>query len=1426
MPDYNRPDAFRFSFAGMDTVHPPDAMPQGKYPLAINVRAYFKDRISPRLGQSAALVTLIPANVVHSLRRLNDTTPAGPAAGYGFVSGAGTGLYVGGTKVDDGYSGKRMSMVSYRPNASVQPWMYVADSNRGTKVLATGTLKPTGIPEPQVPAFALVGPLTKNFAVISGFEDPTAWGGFGTGSGVPGGGAVTNLRPTSAVQGGPVGGVNSFTSTGNAFDGNTLSASLGTDRVLDADAGTEETWLGFPAAVGVVTAITLNVMSGFTSVAGCVGDAEINYSLDNGVSWNPLSFGTGSYAKRTDSVSLAIGQDMTKVKVAAFVIASTGPPTAGAKALLSVYEIWASVTTSGGGAGLTTGNRVTVNPTANVYDYQLESGGGESSFVVPSVANIALNQILYNGGPPNGLPHLVEAIPVQPTNSTIGSILYDSPFTGYASIYPTTFPLTCAVGSVYRLDSGGPNDEYVSVISITTVSGVAPGTLLRVKTTKVHAAAETMTGQLSIKTNGPYELFLVGVNTLQDNYVIQVINSGIGGIISTPGAGAVDFTMQNRKPQASDAIHFQVNVDDKTRITNCVITFNLDPNRLDFASNAFTWTIAGAAFANGWNDLSVLVSALVRVGTNTELDLTTGVTAIQIAFTVTNTINVLYGTLDVLGDYGPSVTAQEVGVFYRYTGRDSTTGARSNPSPPMRASVFPVAPGQSVIVTFPFLNDGVSDKLDIYRFGGGLLDYTYVGTTGNTNINGVSWVDMLDDPTVANNPLLEFDNFEPFPSIDLPRSGTASVAGFTLNRLSGDTFNTRWAPGTIITVNGIPRTLYNRPQSTTSLTTLEDLGTSGFVTWSIAAPTLLTQRLPTLWGPTDNAGFFFAVGDPLRQGTLYFTKGNNPDSAPDTNQIEVTSPSEPLVNGVIVDGLGMVFSTERAWLIYPNFAQATASILGVIGNPFTVIESISERGLYAKEGICTNGGGIVYFIAKDGIRMSPGGAGSKSITDDDLYNLFPHEGQTQPTPSYTLAGTTISAPDFTKPDGLALRFAQGYLYFDYIGFDGQRHTLVYDTSSEGWIVDVYATVASIHADNEGEGGMAGVISPGQGIGVLMGCTDGTIRDLDNTSGLEVTNMTLATPAVGAGRETNHFGDLYVEARGVLATPWTLALWTDRYTVNSSFTLSPASLSSAAFGRTFYVIDLNAGQGVYARDLGMVFSTPVNAARAELYLWQPSLVPQPETIQERYTDWHDGGTVGAKFIQGAIIEADTVSVLKQVQAQSGDDLSLHAFAEAFRFSGRAKQAFSFAVPFVAHTVRLAPQDQIAWRLWDVEWVFVPYPELTKEWHTEGVAHGLKGFQHIGEINVAHVSSADMTLTLTPDVGAPQSVVIPNSAGLQAKTLVVVPAFKFKLVSYNFTSTQPFRLWVEDVEVKIKSWGDTGPYQIIKPFGGSSAMKAEV
>lgn len=901
-------------------------MPDNFFPFAVNARTCEDGVIGPRPPLADPYATnLGGGTAVLSLHRMQDSTPNGPATGYVYISTSPIGgIYVvNPSEVNPlpsltGFSGKRVSIVPYRPGSSVQPWAYIGDTLRMGKVNSLKVGYRMGIAEPQVGAVAIIGGV--QYQSLAGFNGIPPWVPFGTG------GAI---------------------SSGNV----------------------------------------------------------------------------------------------------------------GTTVLATLYDSGAS---------------------------------GEATLVLNIGTTIVPNSVWYANANP-ALPLFLEAFIAAPSNTNIGTIVYDSGTTGLATIVTTTLPATIQVGSVYSL--GGA--EFVKVLSV--VKGVSSATV-RVSTQFTHVAAEAMTGNPSLRASIPFGGTVVTVSQFS---LSNTIGAGAGGIQEQASINTATLStiLGSRQVQATDLLHFVVNViGAAANITNCVITFNLDPNVIDFTTNAFQWTIAGGTFSNTVvTDASIAVSALVRLGTNTALSLQTGVNAIKIVFTVTAPVTPSYIGLTLVGTYGPTGTGANSPVLYRYIYR-SAEGAKSNPSPAMRFGVQPVA--QSVQLQAAPSPDPQVKFIDWYRGGGsftqvnGVEEDHYVGTVPNTvpPAPPITFTDALDDITASINPLLEFDNYEPFPSIDLPASGVVNVNQYGVTLVSGTAFNLRWAPGTLINIGGTVYTLYNRPTSASALTIFQNGGTQLNVPYSITAPVLLAQPLPALWGPTDNAGFLFGAGDPLRPGALYFTKGNNADSAPQTNSLEATGPDEPLMNGAIIDGLCMVFSTERAWWAYPNFSNITATLVGTVGTPFYLVPAISKRGLFARFGICTDGGGTVYFISKDGIYKSRG-AEATCITDL-IYSLFPHESSAQspiPIPAFALStpGYAVNPPDYTNPGGMSLSFAEDRLYFDYRDLAGAYWSLVMDVRTGIWGVDSYPAQVTVHA-----------ASDGNAIGSAVGALDGSIRVFDGVNGTE------------------------------------------------------------------------------------------------------------------------------------------------------------------------------------------------------------------------------------------------------------------------------------------------------------------------------------
>jgi hypothetical protein len=612
------------------------------------------------------------------------------------------------------------------------------------------------------------------------------------------------------------------------------------------------------------------------------------------------------------------------------------------------------------------------------------------------------------------------------------------------------------------------------------------------------------------------------------------------------------------------------------------------------------------------------------------------------------------------------------------------------------------------------------DKIDFYRSSPGLENFTYVGTILNSAATS-GLADTLSDLAVAANPILEFDNYEPFPSIDLPHSGTVTVgANGVLTVTGGNPFNVRWLPGNLILL-GSPGsaqqtawTTYARPTSTTSVQVYQSIidpttgipsfnfpPTGANQTYEISEATLAAEPSPVIWGPTpENQGAFYFGLDPLNPGDLVWSKGNNFDSAPDTNRQIVTSPSEILMNGTITSELSTVFSTERFWLIYPNFSDAVAIVTGTEGAQWNLIQAQATRGLYMRYAIACLGSMIAYR-AKDCIAVSMGGGPEEDVTAS-IYNLFPHGGSI-PQP-VVIAGNTVFPPDDTKPNAQTLTLTPSYLFYNYQDTTGTARTLVYDIQAKGWSVDAYVPTANCHLWTVG--------SPSR---LLLGCTDGTVRLLGGGGGAEFSEAIICTRSENGGdaRALKRVGDVFFRAEILGAFPVSLQLWKTQLT--SQLTgFSPTILGTGGTGAiAYYTVDFTSGGGDDVDNIGAVFSWALGSNNI-LDLWQPSWTELPEIIQDRPSDWTECGIIGNKLIRGMIIEMDTFDVPKTIQVENSDNQALVLPNQSpVTANGQTLVPFTFDPPFTSHMLRIVSLDGVPWRMWgvDAQWICDAWPDYT-------------------------------------------------------------------------------------------------------------------
>lgn len=991
----------------------------------------------------------------HTIRRLNDSTPNGPIAGYALVIGAAGKMYVNNTQVASGLSSNPVSLIPFRPNASVQPWMYVGDSAPQGNVTITGS------------GFVCSGMLkirSDGLTYKMGIKEP-------------------QLAPIITTQ-----------TSGINLSGNLLNTTVPWTNYLgqnpsfnygESNGPPDPTPDGTPPfVIDVLNASTVTITS-------ITGTATINGGSKTPTSAGPTPGSTnpGGYVQVGGVVPGSVS-----VVVGAF---TDG---AGNVMPLGVAPLYVtSVIDVGGNIGVA----IKVPFGAVQFQLGINSTGNTFNANTPT-ASFALTATVTT----NALPSVT---------SILGNLTAyywgDSPTGGGVASYLWKNPSDPGGGGPARLISNadGSTTGNSFIFDATFTSGI-PGLPGLSDPTLPMEWTALSPDSVAVGEN---PLFAAPITTTYPNNTqFSNFNFCLIGNIYFPSAGLYTFVLTNH----DDVIW---GIGGGVKLISATQSGSGEGSGVSLSDAGQTITVVGGypllprqTYTSGSGGNYAKTTVVVSVPAS-------GIYPIELDFDYwyhSGRILLLEGSATAGGSATiipplPANVRQEV--QYRYVYRSSATGALSNPSPESSAETVPVTSNQ---VTSYFSTDPQVDVVDYYRVDSVTSNFTYVATGPNDNLGAggtnTPITDALTD-TELGTQLLEYDNFEPFPDIDLPQKGICTVSGGVITWVSGGAiggsqagFNTRWLGGTVILIGSptsLAYTLIARPTSTTSMT-IPGVPDGTNLAYQIPEPILAAQPLAYLAGPTDNIPFAGGVGSPQRPQTFFWSKGNNLDSAPDTNQMDITDPSEALVNLAITTGKILLGSIKRFWGVLPNFFNAQATATGTSGSTWSTRLTAINRGLFMPWCMCVSGGGGVFFRVDDGIHYAPSGLASKSITDETLYPLFPHEspGQGSSAPEPVVRnGVTIYPPDDSQPQKQKMYYVNGYAYWDYVGTDGNPHTLVFDEAAMGWVWDMYSTPATVHAANEGQSVQ----------GTLVGCADGSVRLL-STAGTETVTGTVLSSAFG------------------------------------------------------------------------------------------------------------------------------------------------------------------------------------------------------------------------------------------------------------------------------------------------------------------------
>ena len=1138
---------------GVQLTRAQDNCDPGKFPILQNVRSYVGGELQARQGLLSK--GSVSGSAIHSLIQVDDPTPFAGTTPKRYI-GAGSVLYAGPSNgpwpsIDTGYSGNPLSFCTATPPQSPQPWLYVADASRQRKVNSNGTLVPIGIAAPLTAPTAVLDDLGVN--VVQQFAGSVPWQSVGT--------------VTSPIV---------FTSGGR-----------------------------------INTTVSQVIYDSGTSGNCSIAPASIE-GFDDGI----ILTLNGSERIACQEVTIAVAT--TTIAAILYDAGSTGLCTIQPAASLGVGQI----------------------EEPSIFAYQARSTGRPSS--LGQVKGVAIPK--GTAGTPQG-PNTTQPVP---------------------RIRQVDFPVNALVtlgSETVRILSVALGPDGVQSFRCTTVSTHSVGeALVGVSAFRAFTLSTASAGQSLVDGSLRNTITPPPVAT---GATTSVAVGGVQTTGSFPAQNLA--LINGRSTLPGDDIHCSIRVDQLPAITAVRIYFNIDATNIDYTENYFffewgandiiaaiqaqnaagvstlqtvrvttvtnqqlnqaistssshtapgggggsgTGGAAGSGTAqtavpanlglgnNQWVDLRCKVSDLIQVGTDTSRTLA-NVNGCEIIVAVdwNQVVTIDYDALWISGGYEPDVGA--VGNPYVWCARyrSSTTGAISNPSPAVLGGV--VARRQQVFLNVAASGDAQADLVDWFRLGGALTTWTYVGTSPS----GVQFADVYSDSAISGGQALSFENFQPWPTSDLSRAGTCNVAGSAVQWVSGPQFNTAWAPGSIIIINGRTCTLYAQPSSATRLIVNENAGSGSAVPFTMPAPTLLSQAFATWFGGAiGGATFYFSCGDTINPGYVHWTNGNDSETSSDKNTLEVTTAAEPLQNGFLYDGVPYVFSTENLYVLEPAFSSYENELTFGSQTPFRPLVTPCGRGLWTRWALAVAPEGV-YFLAKDGIYLTTGGGVAVSITDADLYPLFPHDG---------VAAVTTNGyvpPDMTQPTKLRLAYVQGWLYFDYVDTNGASRTLRYWPVDKSWWPDVYTPgvgcrLATTGVDERVE---------------LLGGTDGTLYTMDGgatDNGTAIAAHVQFTENQGDARREKLYRDAMLDADlGGGTAVVTLGV------TNNTTTLPPQTIGPSS-GRGENFINSATQIGTFGLNLTVdVTWNPVAVGSPVFYLWDVAYQMTPELA----TSWLSGPT---------------------------------------------------------------------------------------------------------------------------------------------------------------------------------------------------------
>ncbi len=442
--------------------------------------------------------------------------------------------------------------------------------------------------------------------------------------------------------------------------------------------------------------------------------------------------------------------------------------------------------------------------------------------------------------------------------------------------------------------------------------------------------------------------------------------------------------------------------------------------------------------------------------------------------------------------------------------------------------------------------------------------------------------------------------------------------------------------------------------------------------------TVLAQPVPVLFGPAQ--GMIFGLGDPYRPGHLYWCTPGQPDHWGADNHLEVCSPSEELMAGLMVGAQPFCFSRERLYAIYP-------ALTGTVD--VSVTTTGCRRGLVSRQAWAI-GLGLIFGVAKDCLFATNGGA--EDVVSDPISRLF--DGQTW---------NGYAPIDFAFPLAIRLSVAWNDLYFQYQDTNGDRQILVYSLIYKFWTAYAFAQDLSYVLPDD-DTPIANILAGGKTTGTSY------LHDGFSDAGIAIPfTIRTADWDLSRPREDKLLGDQILDAdlQGVTVTL--------QNRLNSSTIVNAAQAIDVGSGRKRYIFDSFGTTPQRARTISTELVGSSGSARPTFYFLGQSFLLEPDQTLNRVTQWDDLGHPDEKYVMGVTFDVDTGNVARTILIEKDlNGLTSLITTLTVQSDGRHKFQFSWAGT-QAHKVRVRPNDDCkAWILYSADWIKQNEPPRIATW----------------------------------------------------------------------------------------------------------------